>query len=134
VTRERITAAIAVLSALGLCRAAYFHFVVEPDHPVRHLDREFRALVEALPPQGEAGDVSDVPMEEAPGEVNEPAKGRYLEVQYAVAPVILRYGDSGLPLVVVRVADPDHLDEVLEQRGLRFWAWAGPTIALARQK
>lgn len=133
-SRERITAAIAALSALGLCRAAYFHFVVEPDHPVRHLDREFRELADALPPEGEVGYVSDLPMEEAPGEVNEPAKGGYLEVQYAVAPVILRYGDAALPLVVVRLTDPDHLDEVLERRRLRFWSWAGPKIALARPR
>jgi hypothetical protein len=134
VTRQRITSAIAALSALGLCRAAYFHFVVEPERPVRHLDREFRELVEALPPRGEVGYVSDAPMEEAPGEVNEAAKEPYLELQYAVAPVILRYGDASLPLVVVRMAHPDRLDQVLQRWRLRFWSWAGPKIALARPR
>jgi hypothetical protein len=134
VTRERITAAVAALAALGLCRAAWFHFVIEPDHPVRYLDREFRQLAEALPPEGEVGYVSDLPMEEAPGAVNEPAKAGYLEVQYAVAPVILRYGDASLPLVVVRLADPARLYEVLERRRLRFRSWVGPRIALARPR
>jgi hypothetical protein len=134
VSRERITAAIAALAALGLCRAAWFHFVVEPERPVRHLDREFRELVEALPREGEVGYVSDLPMEEAPGEVNEPAKAGYLELQYAMAPVILRYDDAASPWVVVRLADPDRLDGVLERRRLRFWSWAGPKIALARPR
>ncbi|HET7787983.1 MAG TPA: hypothetical protein VFL36_18580 [Myxococcales bacterium] len=133
-TRQRVTAAIGVLSALGLCRAAYFHFLVEPDHPVRHFDREFRDVKEALPPEGEVGYVSDVSLDEAPGEVNEAGKEPYLEVQYAVAPVILRYGDATLPLVVVRLADPARLDEVLERNRLRFFSWAGPRIALARPR
>lgn len=133
-SRERITAAIAALAALGLCRAAWFHFVVEPDRPVRHLDREFGQVAEALPPEGEIGYVSDLPMEEAPGEVNEPAKGPYLEVQYALAPRVLRYDDASLPLVIVRLADPARLDEILQRRHLRFSSWAGPRVALARPR
>jgi hypothetical protein len=134
VTRERVTAAIALLSALGLCRAAYFHFVVEPDHPVRHLDREFRQLADALPKEGEVGYVSDAPMDEAAGEVNESAKGTYLELQYALAPLVLRYADASLPLVIVRLTHPDRLEDVLQRRRLRFLSWAGPRIALAQPR
>ncbi|HEY6912757.1 MAG TPA: hypothetical protein VI356_25475 [Myxococcales bacterium] len=108
--------------------------MVEPERPVRHFDREFRELKEALPPEGEVGYVSDVALEEVPGEVNEAGKEPYLEVQYAVAPVVLRYGDDTLPMVVVRLADPARLDEVLARHRLRFFSWAGPRIALARPR
>ena len=132
--RRRLTAAIAALSALGLCRAAYFHFVVEPEHPVRRIDDELRSLVEALPREGEVGYVSDVPIEGPGSNVDEAAKREYLTAQYAVAPVILRYGDATLPLVVVQLGHPERLGEVLDRRRLRFSSWVAPKIALARPR
>ena len=133
--RQRLTAAVVALSALGLCRVAYFHFVVEPtEHPLRRIDQELRALVEALPREGEVGYVSDVPMEGSDHEVDEVAKRSFLQAQYAVAPVILRYDDATLPLVVVELAHPERLEQVLDRRRLRFRSWVAPKIALARPR
>ncbi|HZX93072.1 MAG TPA: hypothetical protein VFE90_01040 [Myxococcales bacterium] len=133
-TRQRIVVVIAVLSVVGMVRASFFHFVMEPTHPVRHLDAEYRELPPLLPREGEVGFVTDLPMDEAPGEVNEGPKAAYLEAQYVVAPVILRYGDATLPLVVVSLRDPDRLDDVLRDRRLQFVSWAGPRVAVARPR
>jgi len=44
VTRERITAVVAVLAVVGLLRSAWFHFVSEPRNDVRRANRSRRAM------------------------------------------------------------------------------------------
>jgi len=131
-----LTAAILVLAVAGAGREAWFHFHVEPDRPVRHLDQEYSDLLPLLPRQGEAGYVSDISMAEtrSPSEVNEEGKGRYLETQYAVAPLILRFGDASLPLVVVHFEDRAALQPTLDAHRLVLAGPVGRHTALARPR
>lgn len=132
----RVAAVIAVLSAVGFCRTAYFHFVSEPlrERPIPGppIDDQFRALLPLLPRAGEVGYVTDEPILMAPGFEFQGAKQRFLQMQYALAPVVLRYGDDRARLVVANVADPAHLDEVLRAHGLALVAQAGPSTVVAR--
>ena len=136
-TPARIAAAIAVLAAVGFCRTAYFHFVAEPLHeqpiPGSPIDDQFRALLPLLPRAGEVGYVTDEPILMAPGFEYQGAKQRFLQLQYAVAPLVLRYDDDGAALVVANVADPARLEAVLRAHGLVVVARAGPSTAVARR-
>ncbi len=53
-TRERITAVVAVLAVVGLLRSAWFHFVSEPLHDVRRerIDARYAPVKALLPPTG----------------------------------------------------------------------------------
>ena len=137
-TLARVAAAIAVLSAVGFCRTAYLHFVVEPLHerpiPGPPIDDQFRALLPLLPRSGEVGYVTDEPILTTPGFEYQGAKQRFLQMQYALAPLVLRYDDDRAPLIVANVADPAHLDEVLRAHGLSAVARAGPSTAVARPR
>lgn len=110
--QRRLAAAIVALSAVGFCREAYFHFWSEPRHEPRRppIDEKFAPLFGLLPREGEAGYASDEPIE------TEAGKRRFLETQYALAPLVLRYGDSRAPLLVANVADPSHLAPILAGR------------------
>lgn len=135
-TPSRVAAVIALLSAVGFSRTAYFHFVSEPlrERPIPGppIDQQFRALLPLLPRSGEVGYVTDEPILTTPGFEFQGAKQRFLQMQYALAPVVLRYGDDRAPLVVANVADPAHLDQVLRAHGLAVVAQAGPSTAVAR--
>ena len=137
-TQARIAAMIAVLSAVGFARTAYFHFVSEPlrERPIPGppIDDQFRALLPLLPRSGEAGYVTDDPILASPGVEFQAAKQRFLQMQYAVAPLILRYGDDRVPLVIAHVGDPAHLEGVLREHGLVVVARPGPVTALARPR
>jgi hypothetical protein len=129
---------IAALAVVGFCRTAYFHFVSEPRYerpiPGPPIDAQFRALLPLLPRTGEAGYVTDEPVLQTPGFEYQGAKQRFLQMQYALAPLVLRYDDDRAPLVIAHVADPAHLDEVLRAHGLAAIARAGPTTAVARPR
>ena len=137
-TQSRVAAVIAVLAAVGFCRTAYFHFLSEPRHeqplPGPPLDDQFRALLPLLPRSGEVGYVTDEPILTAPGVEFQGAKQRFLQMQYALAPLVLRYDDAGASLVVANVADPARLDQVLRAHGLVAVARAGPSTAVARPR
>jgi hypothetical protein len=138
VTQGRVAAVIAALAVVGFCRTAYFHFVSEPRRerpiPGPPIDAQFRALLPLLPRTGEAGYVTDEPVLKVPGFEYQGAKQRFLQMQYALAPLVLRYDDDRAPLVIAHVADPAHLDEVLRAHGLAAIARAGPTTAVARPR
>ncbi len=135
-TPARIAAAIAVLAAVGFCRTAYYHFVAEPRHerplPGPPIDDQFRALLPLLPRSGEVGYVTDEPILTTPGFEYQGAKQRFLQMQYALAPLVLRYDDDRAALVVANVADPARLGEVLRAHGLAAVAQAGPTTVVAK--
>lgn len=135
-TLLRVATAIAVLSAVGFCRTAYFHFVSEPQRerpiPGPPIDDQFRALLPILPRSGEVGYVTDEPIRMSPGFEFQGAKQRFLQMQYALAPLVLRYDDDRAQLVVANVADPAHLDAVLRAHGLALLARAGPATVVAR--
>ncbi len=134
----RVAAAIAALAVAGFCRTAYFHFVSEPLHerpiPGPPIDSQFRALLPLLPREGEVGYVTDEPVLKTPGFEYQSAKQRFLQMQYAIAPLVLRYDDDRAALVIANVADPARLDGVLRAHGLSMIARAGPSTAVARPR
>jgi hypothetical protein len=125
-----------VLSLVGLVRLSYFHFVSEPLHEPRraHIDDRFQSLRGLLPPQGEIGYLSDEPPTSRPTDDPSPPGTRlYEEAQYALAPLILRNGDDRAGVVVAQVRNPDNLDRVAREHGLRVAAVAGPGLAVLRR-
>lgn len=136
-TQARVAGIIAALAAVGLCRSAYFHFLAEPARerpiPGPPIDDQFRALLALLPRSGEVGYVTDEPILLVPGREFQGAKQRFLQMQYALAPLVLRYGDDHAAMVVANVADPSRLGDVLREHGLKVVAQAGPSTAVARR-
>ena len=127
-TERRLAGFVAALALVGFCREAYLHFVSEPRNEPRRMriDDKFSAVVERVPREGEVGYLSDDPIE------TEQGKRRFLEMQYALAPLVLRYGDVKAPLVVVNVLDPSRLPELVARNGLELEERIGVVFALAR--
>jgi hypothetical protein len=129
---------IAALALVGFCRSAYFHFVSEPGRerpiPGPPIDAQFRALLPLLPREGSAGYVTDEPILTTPGFEYQGAKQRFLQMQYAVAPLVLRYDDDRAPLVIANVGEAAHLEQVLRAHGLTVVAQVGPTTVVARPR
>jgi hypothetical protein len=130
---SRLEIAVVALAVVGLCRATYFHLVAEPRTEPRraHLDDRFRALKALLPAQGEAGYLSDAPA--AVTQQDDPAvpgTRLYEEAQFALAPLLLRYGDDKAQVVVVSLRDPAGLAALARKHGLRVVAEAGPGLAV----
>jgi len=136
VSVRRVTAAIVALAAVGMVRIVWLHFASEPAHEPRRMpiDQHYQAL-RSLVHGAEAGYVSDLPAAVRLGE--DPAtRGTrmYLQAQFALAPVVLRYDDAQATVVIASVADPAGLAELLRQRSLELVAEAGPGLALARPR
>lgn len=136
-TSGRVAGVIAALALVGSLRTAYFHFVSEPRHewpiPGPPSDHQFGALKALLPREGEVGYVTDEPILMTPGFEFQAAKQRFLKMQYALAPLVLRYDEDRAPLVVVNVADPAQLEPVMRAHGLTLVTRAGPATAVARR-
>jgi hypothetical protein len=132
VSRQRVVCAVAALAAVGLCRVVWFHFVSEPRNDAMReaIDPRYAALRALLPPAGEVGYVSDLPVavtvEQDAGSLG---TRLYLHAQYALAPLVVRY-DTKAPLVIANLADPAKLADVAGRRGLRVVAVAGPGLAV----
>jgi len=128
--------AAAVLAVVGLCRSAYIHFVVEPPADLFReapaLDSGFQPLRKLLPAAGEVGYVTDLPLLLHPGREWQVPKHRFLLAQYALAPLILRYGDDRAPQVVVDAFEAEHVDELLQRHALEPIARPAPGPLLAR--
>ena len=137
-SQARLAAAIAALAAVGFCREAYFHFWAEPHYerpiPGPPIDSDFRALRQMLPPSGEVGYVTDEPVLKSPGSEFQAAKQHFLQMQYALAPIVLRYDEDRAPLVIANVLDEARLADVLRTHGLVLTAQIGPRTALARPR
>ena len=137
--REPLSVVIAVLAIVGMCRIAWLHFVSEPRHePVRApIDARYAKVKPFLRP-GRVGYVSDLqpavrPVSESVTNAT-PGHELYLKAQYALAPVVLRAGDDRAPLVVINLADPRRLDEVLQAHALALVAAPAPGVAVARPR
>ncbi len=136
-TERAITAAVAVLAAVGLCRGVYFHLVSEPLHDEMRapIDARYAALRALLPPSGEVGYVSDLPvavrLDQDAGSLG---TRLYLHAQYALAPLVLRYDDARAPLVIANLSDARRLAQIAQERGLSVVAVAGPGLAVLRPK
>jgi hypothetical protein len=136
VSLRRTTAAIVALAAIGMLRILWFHFVSEPRHepPRPPIDLRYQALRQ-LVRSGEAGYVSDLPAAVRLGDDPSAVGTRmYLQAQFALAPVVLRYDDARAAVVIANVSDPGALPDLLRQRGLELVAEAGPGLALARPR
>jgi hypothetical protein len=135
VNRQRVLRVFAALAAVGLSRGVWFHFVSEPRNDTMRepIDPRYAPLRALLPPSGQVGYVSDLPVtvtvDQDPGS---PGTRLYLHAQYALAPLVLRYGDARAPLVVANLADPGKLADLAAQRGLHVVAVAGPGLAVLR--
>ncbi len=133
---RRVTAAIVALAAVGMLRILWLHFASEPAHEPRRMpiDRRYEAL-RSLVHGAEAGYISDLPAAMRLGD--DPATlgtRMYLQAQFALAPLVLKYDDARAPLVIANLADPGKLPALLQQRGLELVAPAGPGLALARPR
>lgn len=141
--KQRILSwAIAVLAVAGAAREAWFHLVSEPITQLASAARERRpeegyAEVRLrLPRTGRLGYLTDVPVSTVPGPRQGAELGTWLYMQtaYALAPLILVYGDAGTDPVLACVVDPERLDELARAHGLRVEArFEGGRVALLRR-
>ena len=126
--------AACALAAVGLCRSIWFHAVVEARSPREaRMGARYEPVRPLLMGSAAAGYVSDEPVDVAPGEVPHPASTKlYQQALYALAPVVLRYGDDHAPLVLVNLRDPARLEAVVREHRLQAVAVLGPGLALAK--
>ncbi len=126
--------AVCALAGLGLCRSVWFHAVVEAREPREpRSDLRYQQARTLLAGSTAAGYVSDEPVDTAPGEVAHlPSTKRYQQALYALAPLVLRYGDDRAPLVLANLGDPARLDAVLREHHLQEVALLGPGLAVAK--
>jgi hypothetical protein len=138
ISLDRMMKVAATLAVVGLCREMYVHFVVEAPtdlfrkHPA--FDAEYRLLRTLLPASGEIGYVTDVPILTRPGSEWQGPKQRFLQTQYALAPLVLRYDDDRASFVLVNVSDAAHLDEMLRRHSLELIARVSPGVLLTRPR
>jgi hypothetical protein len=116
-------------------RIAWLHFVSEPLHERRNerIDARYAPLGQLLRP-GRVGYVSDQPPAPRPADDDTPGFRLYFQAQYALAPLVLRPNDDRAPLVVVNLADPAHLGDVLKTHDLVLVAQPAPGVAVARPR
>ena len=132
----RVKSAMVALAAVGMLRILWLHFVSEPRNEARRTPIDDRyAAVRALIPAGEAGYVSDLPAATRLGQdPATPGTRMYLQAQYVLAPVVLRYDDARAPLVIVNLHDPSRLPDLMEMRGLELVAQVATGLAVARPR
>ena len=141
--KQRILSwAMAVLAVAGAAREVWFHLVSEPVTQLASAAREKRpeegyAEVRLrLPRTGRLGYLTDLPVSTVPGAREDPELGTWLYQQtaYALAPLVLVYGDAGTDPVLACVADPGRLDGLARSHGLRVEArFEGGRVALLRR-
>jgi hypothetical protein len=138
VTRERITAVVALLAVVGMLRSAWFHFVSEPLHDSRRapIDARYAPVKALLPPSGEIGYVSDEPVATGPANVETTYVGTRLfeQAQYALAPLVLRYDDDRADLVLANLEDRAKLPGIVRERRLLVVAEPFPGTAVLRPR
>ena len=131
---RRATAAILALAAVGLARMAWFHLAVEPRSPnPPPIDERYRPIRGALPLTGTIGYVSDRRVARTPSEYEvSPGTRKYIEAQYALAPLILRVDDDRAPAVLVEAVDAAAAAALLDRRKLLPVADSGRGVVVAR--
>src|SRR5207237_10434831 len=89
-----------------------------------------------LPPAGEIAYVSDEPVATDPESIEATAAGTRLfeQAQYALAPLVLRYGDDRAPFVLANLADPAQLAAIARERRLVVVAEPFPGTAVLRPR
>jgi len=132
--QRRATAALLALAAVGLARMAWFHLAVEPraPHPPP-IDERYRDVRGALPRSGAIGYVSDRRIARTPAEYEgSPGTRKYIEAQYALAPLILRVDDDRAAAVLVEAVDAVAAAALLERRKLLPVADSGRGVVVSR--
>ena len=132
---RRVALAVAVLAAIGILRGLFFHFWSEPRHDSMReaIDPRYAALRALLPPSGEVGYVSDLPVAvRVDQDAGSLGTRLYLHAQYALAALVVRYDDARAPLVIANLADSTKLLDLAAARGLHVVAVAGPGLAVLR--
>ena len=140
--RRTLSWATAVLAATGAAREAWFHLVSEPIMQLASAARE--RLPEAgyaqvrllLPRTGRVGYLTDLPVSTVPGhrEGDELGTWLYSQTVYALAPLVVVYGDAGTDPVLACVVDPGRLDDLAHRHGLRVERrFEGGRVALFRR-
>src|SRR6266849_1518337 len=131
------TAAVAVAA-----REAWFHLVSEPIATLPGAARQpppesrYEQVRLLLPATGRIGYLTDLPVSTAPGAREGAELGTWLYTQaaYALAPLVLVYGDDAVEPVLANLADPAHLEELARRHGLRVEArLEGGQVALLRR-
>jgi hypothetical protein len=125
-----LTFAVAVLAAAGAAREAYFHLWSERISSLPAAIREprpearYRAVRRLLPASGRVGYLTDVPVSATPAQRPGAEMGTWLYEQaaYALAPIVLAYGDDATEPVLANVVDPGKLDALASEHGLRVKA------------
>jgi len=142
VNRRTLSWAVAGLALAGAAREAWFHLVSEPIGQLADAAREKRPdegyaeIRLRLPRTGRLGYLTDLPVSAAPGAREDQELGTWLYQQtaYALAPLVLVYGDAGTDPVLACVVDPGRLDDLAHRYGLRVEArFEGGRVALLRR-
>ena len=142
VNQRTLSRAVAALALAGAAREAWFHLVSEPVSQLASAAREKRPeagyaeVRQLLPRTGRLGYLTDLPVSTAPGAREEQELGTWLYQQtaYALAPLIVVYGDARTDPVLACVADPGRLDDLARRHGLRVEArFEGGRVALLRR-
>ena len=130
---------VAALSVLGLSRQAFFHLVAEPVTQLSAAARaprsdlrylELRRALERLGAKS-VGYLSDEPVDTQPGPSAHPLGAKlYQQALYALAPVVLRYGDDRAQLVLVNLNSPASLEPLARAHRLSVVQSFSPTLAL----
>jgi hypothetical protein len=136
VSVRTVTLSIVALAAIAMLRIFWLHFISEPAHePMRaRIDRRYEGVREVVSGRV-AGYISDLPAAVHFGEDPTTLGTRmYLEAQFGLAPILLRHGDDRAQIVIVNVADPSRLPELLRRHQLVLQAEPAPGLAVARPR
>jgi len=120
-TASRIVLALA---AVGLGRQIWFHCFAERIWTLPAAvseprpDARYAAARAFLPAVGLIGYISDEPLILRPGSLPTPGNDRYEQALYALAPLVLRYGDAALPYVLVDATDPARAADLCTRHSL----------------
>jgi hypothetical protein len=133
---------VAALAAVGVARQGYFHLISEPVWRLPERWREarpeerYRTVRSALPAAGRVGYLTDLPVSTRPGVLESDELGTWLyqQAQYALAPLMLVYGDATTEVVLANMNDPARVDALAREHGLRVAErFHGGTVAVLRR-
>jgi hypothetical protein len=134
-TASRIVLALA---AFGLARQIWYHCFAErigtlpAAASAPRPDARYAGVRSVLPRTGRVGYLSDEPVTSRPGSLPTRGNDRYQGALYALAPLILRYGDGAQPWVVIDAADPARVQDLCARNGLVIEMRGPAGVAVAR--
>jgi len=133
-TASRIVIALA---AVGLGRQIWVHCFAERIWTLpaaasgARPDARYAAARAFLPASGRIGYISDEPLTLRPGSLPTRGNDKYQQALYALAPLVLRYGDAALPYVLLDATDPAGVAELCARHALVVDLPAAGGVAVA---